>query len=564
SDSTLDILGRSRSQLRPFIAELRSRGIEHLARDMDLLGGRPLIRDLLSLVTVLLDRTDRYAWLALLRTPALALTNRELLFMAETAPVAAMLNHTLDRAADEARGTFSDTAFERLAHLRNVLNWADQFRDRLALRVWVEESWLRLGGAATIESDTEADDAEQFFRLLEQLELDRGTPTILAIEEALMGLFASPGEEGARLQVMTLHKAKGLEFDAVFMPALGKATRRDQKPLLLWEELALPEQESTVLMDIRAATGDDSSGRLYEFLRAQRGHKQDLEATRLFYVGCTRAASRLWLSATLPWNSRENHPGVPAKGSLLSKLWSEVDTLPVEIAESEDEVLEAHVPYRRLAELPGDTGAETLNLPAGLPPAEPQNRATAFESIGNVENRRARALGTAVHRVLESLISRSEVPASCDERMRSLLRMTLLESAADRPALDELCRVGEANINRDLQDPWLRWSLSPSRAQRSVELPLTAVNEAGVQSLVLDYVFQDESTREFWIVDYKTAEPRPDETPEAFAFAQEERYRAQLETYRSALRATGAETVRCALYFTALAMHHEIFEQASR
>ncbi|MEM6774232.1 MAG: UvrD-helicase domain-containing protein [Pseudomonadota bacterium] len=560
SDSTLAILGRSRSQLRFFIAELRARGIEHLARDVDLLGGRPLIRDLLSLVSVLLDRTDRYAWLALLRTPALAVNNRELFFMAQNAPTAAMLEHALEDTSGEARRSLSATAFDRLVQLRDVLNWADRFQDRLALRVWVEESWLRLGGAAIIKADDEADDAEQFFRLLEGLELDRGTPTIRDIEEALATLYASPGDEGARLQVMTLHKAKGLEFDAVFIPALGKATRHDQKPLLLWEELALPEQESTVLMDIRAATGDGSSRRLYEFLRAQRAHKQDLEATRLFYVGCTRAASRLWLSATLPWSSRESRPGVPAKGSLLSKLWSEVDTLPVEIVERLDEEAQAYVPYRRLAELPGSMGDNAVKPPGPLSATSAPERDAAI--VGSAENRRARALGTAVHRVLESLIYRGELPQTCDERMRRLLHMALLESAADRPALDELCRAGEANLNRALEDPWLRWSLSPSRARRSAELPLTAVTDDGVRSLVLDYVFQDESTREFWIVDYKTAEPRPDETPEAFAVVQEERYRAQIEAYRRALRATGAAPVRCALYFTALARHHEVPEHA--
>ena len=39
-----------------------------------------------------------------------------------------------------------------------------------------------------------------------------------------------------RLQVMTIHKAKGLEFDWVIVPGLGRSPRSNDKKLFMWME----------------------------------------------------------------------------------------------------------------------------------------------------------------------------------------------------------------------------------------------------------------------------------------------------------------------------------------
>ena len=40
------------------------------------------------------------------------------------------------------------------------------------------------------------------------------------LEARLDRLYASHNPTGARIELMTLHKAKGLQFDYVFMPAM--------------------------------------------------------------------------------------------------------------------------------------------------------------------------------------------------------------------------------------------------------------------------------------------------------------------------------------------------------
>ena len=87
---------------------------------------------------------------------------------------------------------------------------------------------------------------------------------------------------------MTLHKAKGLEFDSVIIPQLAKSPRSDGRQLLLWDEHSNARGERGFLL---AADDHSEPGAptLYNYLHRQRQQKSLLETTRLLYVGATRA-----------------------------------------------------------------------------------------------------------------------------------------------------------------------------------------------------------------------------------------------------------------------------------
>lgn len=45
-------------------------------------------------------------------------------------------------------------------------------------------------------------------------------------------LYAQPDSEAdQRLQIMTIHKSKGLEFDVVIVPGLNRKSRNDDAPM---------------------------------------------------------------------------------------------------------------------------------------------------------------------------------------------------------------------------------------------------------------------------------------------------------------------------------------------
>src|SRR5690606_10359878 len=53
------------------------------------------------------------------------------------------------------------------------------------------------------------------------------------LEQQLERLYATPkSAEGPAVEVMTIHKSKGLQFDTVILLGLHQGTRRDETPLM--------------------------------------------------------------------------------------------------------------------------------------------------------------------------------------------------------------------------------------------------------------------------------------------------------------------------------------------
>ena len=44
------------------------------------------------------------------------------------------------------------------------------------------------------------------------------------------------GSQPDKLELLTMHKSKGLEFDHVLLPGLSHTTKHDNKDLLIWHE----------------------------------------------------------------------------------------------------------------------------------------------------------------------------------------------------------------------------------------------------------------------------------------------------------------------------------------
>ena len=136
--------------------------------------------------------------------------------------------------------------------------------------------------------------------------------------EQVNGLFAPPdASAGDRLQVMTIHKAKGLEFDTVILPGLGEVTRPDDQSLLLCVE----QGGETLLAPIGESGGEDDP--MYRYLMSIERRKSDQETARLLYVAATRARHNLHLLGLI----RRKNDGTlaePKSDSFLKLLWPAV------------------------------------------------------------------------------------------------------------------------------------------------------------------------------------------------------------------------------------------------
>ncbi|HET9024898.1 MAG TPA: 3'-5' exonuclease, partial [Burkholderiaceae bacterium] len=285
SRASIALLVRARSHLVDIAAELRRAGLRPTAVELHSLARQPLVSDLLALTRALEHLADRTAWLAVLRAPWCGLTLADLAALAEGDS-----RTIVELLADAARvQRLSADGRARIARAVPVLERAVELAARMPGADRVEQAWLLLGGPACLASDSERADAEQFFgHLFAHEDENGGRIDVHALQASLESLYAAP-EAGSDpvFHVMTIHKAKGLEFDHVIVPRLGAKPRGDDAQLMVWLERAAEDGPELLLAPIHA--GGSDKDRLLRWVESQLQQRQRHEDERLAYVAATRA-----------------------------------------------------------------------------------------------------------------------------------------------------------------------------------------------------------------------------------------------------------------------------------
>ncbi|MEH6568325.1 MAG: UvrD-helicase domain-containing protein [Halioglobus sp.] len=550
---SIAILARTRTHLQAILAQFKELEIAYSAQDIDSLASSSVIVDLMSLCRTISNPADRVAWMAVLRAPWCALPLSDLHVIGTAGEAAAYTPVSLLFDDPQVKQQLSADGKNRLANVAGAIGRAFDQRDRLSLRVWIEQLWLALGGAASVPSESHLHDAERFFQLLEQAEREGEGLSISWLQDKLGKLFVQTENPSSKVQVMTLHKAKGLEFDWVIIPSLQKTTRVNAKPLLLWDDHSSASGERGFLL----AANDHSADKeptLYNWLKVQRAEKEILETTRLLYVGSTRAVQKLLLTACVKFDPGKEEYTAPPGRSLLASIWPTFEKYmsvqeSVSLEKQEDR-LAINRPLYRL-------DSETVHRLSG---ASAQRRVSnsANDNIPErVFNREDRYVGTVVHLALEQLSRRAILPQAPIERDNDAWHGALAALGLSGDALTKASERVRQSVSTVLADPTGRWLLSSEHAEASSELPLTRVDESGkVVDIIIDRTFIDSDTQERWVVDYKNSQPEAGESLDDFAQREANTYRDQLRIYRDSVSHMGAAHVQCALYFTALAHMH--------
>ncbi len=541
-DGRIAILVRARSHMPAIARALTEAGLRFQAVQATPLADRPTVQDIYSLARALLHPADRLAWLSLLRSPLVGLGFEDIATLCEGAP-----DPLWSRVRDtSACDRLSPDGQARLARLRQELEPELPARSRRPLRDWVEAIWLALGGTAVGHRD----DAQACFDLLEAQQTPLGIADLGGLDEALRGLYAPPDSEaGTQIQLMTMHQSKGLEFETVILPGLGRRTGGNRNELLYWHEVPGPDGDPELLLaPIKGTQQDDEP--IVAYLRWIDQQKEAYEQQRLLYVATTRARERLHLlgHAAFARNKDGETPRAPT-GSLLAALWPAVAaafeslTPPGERTARRTGVLAP----RKESRLPADW--QLVLAPA--PPAEQTPPAATaaidFEWAGDT----ARHVGTLVHRYLERIAKdgSDHWPTARIDALMPAFRTALAGLGVDPEAMDEAADKVHRSLQRTLCDERGRWILQ-AHPHAACELALTGLDEQGQPGhFVIDRTFVADGIR--WIIDYKTGDHQGGEL-EGFLDNEQERYRAQLENYGRLMRALEEGPIRLALYFPLL------------
>ncbi len=556
---TIAILVRVRASLPPLLAALRAAGIEYRGVELEALLDRPAIRDLVALAKALLHPGDRTSWLAVLRAPWCGLPLADLLALVGNDHGALVPLLIADPAA-VAR--LSRDGANRLVRLQQCLDAAVAGRGQRSLGCWLKSAWLALAGPATAGDASDLANAELLFAALDRLELEAGgIPEAPAIDAAVDGVMASPvGNDLAQVQVMTIHRAKGLEFDVVIVPDLQRGVRVRERSLLYWTQVATGPGQRGIVLASRAESGENAgkADPLEQWMRHLADARAALELGRVAYVAATRAKRQLHLlgAMKIQWKNDQPQLRKPAAGSLLGFFWPvlrpQFERALTATAAMHTVASHAAASRRRLTAPPLRRLPADFSAPAPCTSPRPPGLRIAGQPEGSIRpefdwaGAIAQAVGQVVHFELHQLVQTRRAPGALRPEPAAWRRL-LRDSGIDDAHLPEaLARVERAILGVSSSEFAARL-LDPAAADGTSELALTAYLDGVVQSLRIDRSFVDPHGVR-WIVDWKTSVHEGGD-PEAFLDNELARYTPQLQRYAAVLALQEARPQRVGLYF---------------
>lgn len=509
-EESIAILVRSRSHLKEIIPLLQNKKILFRAIEIANLADHPLIEDLFALTKAIIHPADRIAWLSILRAPWCGLKLEDLDKLVIDTQNKTILDNLLN---------IDIKTYPRIAHFLNAVQWAMENRGRLSLREWVEKTWLKLKGHYCLSNPADLKIAEKYFDLLDQHQ------DITSIQKQLLYLsIPTETRSDVHVDIMTIHKAKGLEFDRVILPGLEKSTRTESLKLFLWSE-RLNDNGYMDLLIAPVKSSSEKISKIYDYLKYEENKREEYELQRLFYVACTRAKKYLHLLFSVNIKT-------PAKKSFLSQLWplisDEIDLKPK--IDKNTEIFVSSLFKRLPVDILNSLTRSSDTPPTSAGQALSRLRERGKNPLSTFSQLQQRHIGIIVHEALQYF---SE---NYSQNINNLSETYLKQRLLQQSGAEEGFEIIQTCLQNILRDKKAAWILNQHQDAKS-EYALTAVIENQINHIIIDRTFIDENNIR-WIIDYKITE---NTSPE--------KYRAQLEKYASIFKQMETRPIYLGLYF---------------
>jgi len=313
------VLLRKLTQVAPLEAALRRLAIPYqLVRAQ---GGQdsPEVRDLVNLLCYLTRPFDLFLLVSLLRSPLAGLSDESLFLMAQ----AGGIDRFAGPSAGDGPAPLPDDEAARLNEFNRLIRDLSAWRDRLPpaelIELALERSDLAAVYLAGFQGRQKLAQAQALIESLRRLSAPAGVSLFDLVEQ----LRPPDGRPGVELdppligglnavQVMTIHKAKGLQFPVVILAQSGQSERGPGPPaVLIRPGLGLGVKLRSL------DTGQWGETWSYRRLREEEDERDRAEAKRLLYVALTRAQDLLIISGPRP-SERQMETGSTWRAALES------------------------------------------------------------------------------------------------------------------------------------------------------------------------------------------------------------------------------------------------------
>ena len=582
------VLGRTRNALVPIAEALRAAQIPFRAVELEGLKDRPEVLDALSLLRALFNPQDRVAWLGVLRAPWCGLSLGDLHRLV-SADDRELLRQPVPALVTERRSLLSDDGRAAVDRLLQAIAAVPRLRfehPAASPGTWIEQVWLRLGGARCVDAAARAN-VDLLWRALDSLpegELDLLGPALDAALDKLTALPDPAADADFGVQLMTIHKSKGLEFEVVIVPELQARAAHGNLKLLSWLERGLAEPDASgeptefLVAPLQSKGTDRGSAKAWVDRVYRERERQEMR--RLLYVAATRAREELHLFARPTYKEEEDATFnlADSRDSLLATAWPALEseirsrfaawracaatssTIETIAAAGEEVLLSSSTaePETWIRRLPSSFQiAPTADVGAGRDMPIVGSSQLYERHEGGVLSR---AMGIAVHSLLEEL-ARLRVNADWDTARSELPLIESRITAKVRAAgidRSQAARITATALDIALKaalDPVGQWILSPHMDAAS-EVRWAGLVAGSLRTVQVDRLFRggeeplSPGDEAWWIIDYKTAHEEG-LSPGAALPKLRKIFAPQIETYAQVLRNLhGADAIlRGGLYY---------------
>jgi ATP-dependent helicase/nuclease subunit A len=510
---------------------------------------RPEIREVVNMLRALAEPWNDAAMVGFLRSAAIGMTDGGIfrLRYSPDGPQAladSIRQLRLDEPGDETARQRAIACLDALqplvdrlpvaSLLKRLIDWTDA---RAMLATIGQRPWANLDKLLSDARSSELTRVREFLAYLDVLK-DVGVREGEAAADPL----------GA-VRLMTIHKAKGLEFPTVVLADAGYGGRRPSQPYY-----TIPNAGTVVRADLL-----DGDSLIYRWAKAEDDARESAEEARLLYVALTRAKEEVLISGHIAL--RKRGPSAPGwLGDLLAKAGIQPETMLGERAGTAGaeraDALESgsfgwSLATKARVDRPAEETAESSwPVESGRPLYRSIEQTQTQESDDDLDEEPARAwratgktrppasvVGVLVHRAIE----RWTFPP--DERLEGLLTTSafgegLVEGSQQREAIETARQLLSRFKSHSL------WQSIDANPVRYHELPFT-YQPAGhlPDSGAFDLVYRDS---EGWqVLDFKTDHLRDEEALELAI----EDHRHQMERYQRAAHQLLGGSVATALVF---------------
>ena len=577
-EKPIAILVKSRRALGGLNERLLQANIPVRAVDMFPLSEQPYVIDLLQIIRALTHRYDRVAWLSLFRSPLCGLTLTTLHRIFGDKNEANVLQQIRDALSDEALVVqIGAEQFTRFKHLSEIMLNSNAEQQGLSFTMRVSMIWQQLGGPLLYAKESEHADIEAVFKQLDKL-APYGTPDLEVLEQHVSELYAESVTAGAAVEIMTIHRAKGLQFEEVVLYGLhGSSVNRDDMLLRLepYEyEFNSEKVPGVLLSTAQSKQHGAEEDAMTKLLKAREAYREQLEESRLLYVATTRPCQCLHLFYLMGLSEKEGVLEVrkPSKNQFFAKIQQALElnidvikqSLPNYVDSHNEGAESSHAqegqPYQM------EIGSEQVNATLSLGDFVRFKQKTIEQLQADYGSHRELAqkllaeagnpsgawqfsdedeaiLGTVAHSWLQ-MMGVDQLVGWDGQRLlqgEPLMRHQLISAGYSEDSLETALAELQQQLLNSLNNPELRAVLINPQAHH--EWPL---HDMDGKLLIMDLVVPYE---DYWhVIDFKSSRRWQEESIEDYQIRMRREYLPQLRSYCGYLQAIDGKAAKASLF----------------